>query len=147
LTLRVESSSIYDKTGLDDLEPREVEGIEPDLKAVGYQLRPEEMRPSVWEFAAGETNNWHRHEAQEELYFVLDGEFVVTVEEGGGASDESGDGEADETERETFDLRDGEFVVIAPETWRQFEALEDGRLFVVGAPNVKGDAITEDEES
>ena len=57
---------MYDKTGLDDLEPREVEGIEPDLKAVGYQLRPEEMRPSVWEFAAGETNNWHRHEAQEE---------------------------------------------------------------------------------
>jgi quercetin dioxygenase-like cupin family protein len=131
---------MYDKTGLDDLEPREVEGIEPDLKAVGYQLRPEEMRPSVWEFAAGETNNWHRHEAQEEVYFVLDGEFVVTVE------DETRDGESGE-ERETFDLREGEFVVIAPETRRQFEALEDCRLFVVGAPNAKGDGITEDEGS
>ena len=136
---------MYAKIGLDDLEPRDVEGIEPTLKAVGYQLRPEKMRPSVWEFEAGETNNWHRHEAQEELYFVLDGEFVVTVEreEGDGDGDESGSGEIDE-ERETFDLREGEFVVIPPETWRQFEALEDSRMLVVGAPNVKDDGILEE---
>lgn len=138
---------MYEKIGLDDLDTRDVERIEPGLKAVGYRLRPEEMRPSVWAFEAGETNNWHRHEAQEELYFVLDGEFVVTVEsEDGdeGTNDESENGESD-AERETFDLKAGEFVVIGPETWRQFEALEESRLFVVGAPNVKGDGITEDE--
>ncbi|USZ69945.1 cupin domain-containing protein (plasmid) [Halorussus salilacus] len=122
---------MYEKTSLDDLEPRDVEGIEPRLRAVGYQLRPDEMRPSVWEFETGETNNWHRHEAQEELYYVTDGEFVMTVQGG--------------DEEETFDLRAGDFVVVPPETWRQLEALSDGRVFVVGAPSEKDDAITEQE--
>jgi quercetin dioxygenase-like cupin family protein len=139
---------MYEKTGLDDLEARGVEDIEPTLKAVGYQLRPEKMRPSVWEFETGETNNWHRHEAQEELYFVLDGEFVVTVkrEEGKEEEEDSETTEDDQTdeERETFDLREGEFAVIPPETWRQFEALEDSRMLVVGAPNVKDDGILEE---
>jgi quercetin dioxygenase-like cupin family protein len=147
LALRAEASPVYEKIGLDDLETHDVEDIEPGLKAVGYQLRPEEMRPSVWKFATGETNNWHRHEAQEEVYFVLDGEFVVTVESEDGESDEGGENGESGGEPETFDLRAGEFVVIGPETWRQFEALEDARLFVVGAPNVKDDGITEDEEA
>ena len=121
---------MYAKVNLDDLETRDVEDIEPRLKAVGYELRPEEMRPSVWEFEAGETNNWHRHEAQEELYYVTDGEFVMTVE-------------ADD-EKESFDLRPGDFVVVPPESWRQLEALSEGRVLVVGAPSVKGDAITEE---
>jgi len=123
---------MYEKTGLADLDTRDVEDIEPGLKAVGYRLRPEEMRPSVWEFEDGEANNWHRHEEQEELYYVLSGEFAVTVE------DEDGN-------RETFELDRNEVVVIPPETWRQFEALEDGRMLVVGAPSAKDDAITEDE--
>ena len=121
---------MYDKTSLDDLESRDVEDIEPTLKAVGYRLRPDEMRPSVWEFEAGETNNRHRHDEQEELYYVTDGEFVMTVEREG--------------ERETFDLEPGDFVVVPPETWRQLEALTAGTVFVVGAPNVKDDGITEE---
>ncbi|WP_135854323.1 cupin domain-containing protein [Halorussus salinus] len=125
---------MYEKTSLADLETRDVEDIEPDLKAVGYQLRPDEMRPSVWEFEEGETNNWHRHEAQEELYYVLSGEFVVTVE-------------SEDEERETFELGADEVVVIPAATWRQFEALEDGRMLVVGAPSVKDDGITEDESA
>jgi quercetin dioxygenase-like cupin family protein len=125
---------MYEKTGLADLETRDAEGIEPGLKAVGYQLRPERMRPSVWEFGTGETNNWHRHGEQEELYYVLDGEFLVTVE-------------SEDGERETFELETDEVAVIPPETWRQFEALEDGRLLVVGAPNAKDDGIVESENS
>ncbi|WP_243700494.1 cupin domain-containing protein [Halorussus pelagicus] len=61
------------------------------------------MRPSVWEFSAGERNNRHRHEEQEELYYVLDGEFLVTVE-------------SEDEERETFELDRNEVVVILPET-------------------------------
>ncbi len=120
----------YMKVHLNDLDRREVDDVEPMLRAVGYELRPSKMRPSVWEFEAGETNNRHRHEAQEELYYVTDGEFVMTVE-------------ADD-EEETFDLRAGDFVVVPPESWRQMEALSDGRVLVVGAPSVKNDAITEE---
>ncbi|WP_276302284.1 cupin domain-containing protein [Halorussus lipolyticus] len=130
---------MYEKTSLADLETRDVEDIEPDLKAVGYRLRPEEMRPSVWEFAEGETNNWHRHEEQEELYYVLSGTFLVTVE-----SEEKGESEDGAVERETFELGEDEVVVMPPETWRQFEALDAGRLLVVGAPSVKDDGITGD---
>ncbi|WP_435181945.1 cupin domain-containing protein [Halorussus sp. AFM4] len=123
---------MYAKTCLADLETRDVEGVEPGLKAVGYELRPKQMRPSVWEFAAGESNNRHRQREQEELYYVLDGTFRVTVEDGDG-------------NRERFELGADEVVVIPPETWRQFEARTDGRLLVVGAPNAKDDAITGDD--
>jgi hypothetical protein len=39
-----------ERTSLADLEPRDVEEVEPDLKTVGYQLRPRKMRPNDWEF-------------------------------------------------------------------------------------------------
>jgi len=120
---------VYEKTALDDLETRDVERIDPRLKAVGYQLRPDEMRPSVWEYEEGETNDRHRHETQEELYYVLEGSFVVTVDR--------------DDDRETFELAAGEFAVVPPETWRQFEALEESRLLAVGAPNEKDDGIIE----
>jgi hypothetical protein len=42
---RVELTPMYEKTGLADLETRDVEDIESDLKAVGYRLRPQQMRP------------------------------------------------------------------------------------------------------
>ncbi|MFC4549880.1 MULTISPECIES: cupin domain-containing protein [Halorussus] len=122
---------MYEKTSLSDLETREVEDVEPRLKAVGYELRPEKMRPSVWEFEAGESNNRHRQREQEELYYVVDGEFSMTVES------EAGD-------RDTFDLDAGDVVVVPPESWRQLEAKEAGTVLVVGAPNAKDDAVTEE---
>lgn len=126
---------MYSRTSLDELEERDVEGVEPDLLAVGYELRPEKMRPSVWTFAAGESNNRHRQTDQEELYLVLDGRFEMTV----------GDEPVEDGGDERFEVGEGEFVVVRPEAWRQLTALEDSRLFVVGAPNVKDDAVTEDE--
>ena len=122
---------MYEKTSLSDLETREVEDVEPRLKAVGYELRPEKMRPSVWEFEAGESNNRHRQREQEELYYVVDGEFSMTVE-------------SEEGDRETFDLGAGDVVVVPPESWRQVEAKEAGTVLVVGAPNAKDDAVTEE---
>lgn len=123
---------MYAKTNLSDLEPRELDDTEPNLRAVGYALRTQEMRPSVWEFEAGEESNWHRQGEQEELYYVLDGEFVVTVE-------------ADD-DRETFEIHEGDFLSVPPETWRGMEATESSTLLVVGAPNVKDDGIREKGE-
>lgn len=119
---------MYERVNLDDLELREVDDVEPRLKAVGYELRPEKMRPSAWVFEPGESNNRHRQREQEELYLVLDGRFAVEV-----------DGEE-------FEAGAGEVVIVPPESWRQFTALEGGTLFVVGAPNTKEDAIQEGED-
>lgn len=118
---------MYDRTTIDDLDPQTVDGIEPTLRAIGYELRPEEMRPSVWEYDAGESNTRHRQERQEELYVVLDGRFEMEVDE------------------ETFGIETGDVVVVPPGSWRQLTARQESRLLVVGAPNVKDDAV--DEES
>lgn len=117
----------YEKVNLDDIERRDVDGIEPALLAVGYELRPSKMRPSVWEFAAGESNERHRQREQEELYVVLEGRLEMEV-----------DGE-------TFPVTADDYVVVPPESWRQLTAEEESRVLVVGAPNTRDDAI--DEES
>ena len=67
----------YMKVSLDDLDPQKIDDVEPTLRAVGYELRPSQMRPSVWEFAPGESNNRHRQREQEELYIVLDGRLQI----------------------------------------------------------------------
>lgn len=115
----------YAKVRLDDVERHELDDVEPTLLSVGYELRPDEMRPNVWRFDEGESTNEHRHAEQEELYAVLDGTFEVTVE-------------TEETEEEFF-LRTGDFLVVQPESWRQLTATEGSLLLVVGAPPVKED--------
>jgi quercetin dioxygenase-like cupin family protein len=117
----------YVYASLDDLDPWEIDGVEPTLRAVGYELRPSKMRPSVWEFATGESNNRHRQREQEELYVVLDGRLRMEVE---------GD---------TFTVTADDYVVVPPESWRQLTAEEASRVLVVGAPNVQDDAIDEED--
>lgn len=114
-----------EKTNLDRLEERDLEDIEPALLAVGYELQPSNMRPSVWRFTAGESNNWHRHESQEELYIVLEGTGELELED------------------ETWSLKEGDFVVLEPETWRQFTATSDCMLLAIGSPSEAHDAILE----
>ncbi|WP_097008306.1 cupin domain-containing protein [Natronoarchaeum philippinense] len=117
---------MYSKVSIDDVEERSIEDIEPGLKSVGYETRPDQMRPSVWEFEEGEQTNHHYHEHQEELYLVLDGRFHVVV----------GD--------DKFDLEPEDVLVVEPSAERQLTALETGRLFVVGAPNEPDDAVVVD---
>lgn len=116
---------MYRRIGLDDLESREVDDIEPRLKAVGYELQPEEMRPSAWVFDPGESSAWHRQREQEELYLVLEGRFEMTVDD------------------DEFEVAPGDVVVVSPDSWRQVTATEEATLFVVGAPNVEDDAVRE----
>lgn len=125
MLLSDEPPHMHERISVDDLETRGVEGIEPGLKAVGLELRPEKMRPSVWTFTEGQQNNRHRQREQEELYVVLEGRFEMDV-----------DGE-------TFGIERGDYVVVSPESWRQLTALEESSLLVVGAPNAKDDAVDE----
>lgn len=122
---------MYAMASLDDVDEHELEDLAPAVRPVGYELRPSEMRPNVWEFDAGEKNNFHRQTEQEELYVVLEGQVDLTVER--------------EDERDVVELRARDFAVVPPETWRQLEARERSTVLVVGAPNVKDDAVVESD--
>ena len=118
----------YATVSLEDIEPRQLDDIEPSLLSVGYELRPDEMRPNVWRFDKGEATHDHRHAEQEELYIVLDGGFDVQI----------GSSEGEES-REEFELETEDFMIVSPQTWRQLTAREGSLLLVVGAPPVKQD--------
>ena len=118
------------RLSLDEMESVEIDRPDSDATVlpIGYELRPTEMRPAVWELPKGESTPFHRQREQEELYLVLSGRFSVrTVEE-------------DEAET-TFELGPRDVLVVEPEVARQLTALEDGELFIVGAPNVKDDGV------
>lgn len=122
---------MYSVVTLEDVEERAFDETGPTLRSIGYQLRPGEMRPAIWEYDAGESNRYHRQGEQEELYVVLDGTFDVTLERG--------------DDRDVVALEKHDCLVVPPETWRQLEATEDGSsILVVGSPNVKDDGILEE---
>ncbi|WP_254768187.1 cupin domain-containing protein [Salinilacihabitans rarus] len=121
---------MYSMVTLENVEPRELEGQVPTLLPVGYELRPEEMRPNVWQYEAGEENAFHRQTEQEELYVVLDGAISMTVERG--------------DDRDVLELEPHDVVVVPPHSWRQLRAVEPSTVLVVGAPNVKDDAVVEE---
>lgn len=118
---------MYTRVNLDDLSRMEVDRTDPDVKPVGYELRPSAMRPNYWVYEAGESNNRHKQREQEELYYVVSGEGTMEI-----------DGEV-------IDLTPGDVVVVKPDAWRQVTAESRLELFVIGAPNVKDDGILEDE--
>lgn len=120
---------MYSHVSMEEVEPRELDAEAPTLRSVGLELQPEEMRPAVWEYEAGEENASHRQGSQEELYVVLEGAFDVTIER--------------DDEREVIALEEGDYLLVPPESWRQLSAREPSRILVVGAPNVADDGIVE----
>lgn len=124
----VDVQGMPEKITLEEIDEQELDGFEPTLKPIGYHLKPDSMRPSVWHYEEGESNREHRHKAQEELYTVLDGLVRVSFEEG------------------DIELKPGDFTVVPSDKWRQITAEEDSTLFAVGAPNESHDAEFADEK-
>ncbi|WP_255166929.1 cupin domain-containing protein [Natrononativus amylolyticus] len=120
---------MYSLATRSEIEPHELEDEAPTLLPVGVELRPDEMRPSIWEYEKGEENAYHRQREQEELYVVLEGTVDVTIER--------------EDDRDVVELRQHDCLVVPPESWRQLRAVEDSTVLVVGSPNVKDDGILE----
>ena len=114
---------MYSKVNLADVPERDPDAAEPTVQSVGYELRPENVRPNVWRYEAGESSPDHHHEEQEELYVVLEGEFVLTVE------------------GEELALEPDDYVVVSPESRRRLTAKTDATVLIVGAPNVKDDSV------
>lgn len=127
------SSDTYSKINLDEAERRTQNSTVPSVKALGYELRdrgdqrPREMRFNYFYYEEGQAVPRHVQREQEELFFVVDGRCRVEV-----------DGEE-------FEARSGDFIVIDAGPWRQITALEPSEIFAVGAPNVRDDAVFEDE--
>lgn len=120
----------YAVRSTDDVDRHELDDIEPDIRPIGVELRPAEMRPSVWAYEAGESSNRHYHEDQEELYVPLEGSLEVELVE-----------QDDDAAAETVEIEPGDYLVVDPETIREVTAVTEAELLVVGAPSVKGDGV------
>jgi quercetin dioxygenase-like cupin family protein len=119
----------YEVVDLDDVsltDLSEIEEAPPDLdiKPVGKQLGLSEMRATVWYFEPGEEIQYHAHSEQEELYFVLDGEFSLKLGRSG--------------ETEYVDADPGTFWVAGPEIGHGHRNVgdEQGVILALGAPPV-----------
>ncbi|WP_224449225.1 cupin domain-containing protein [Haloprofundus salilacus] len=119
---------MYSRVNIADVDAHDAEAGDARVKPVGYELRPETMRPNVWTFEAGESTPYHYQKKQEELYVVLDGRFELRIED------------------ETLELEPDDYVVVEPRAKRRLTAVERGTVLVVGAPNVKDDGVILDEE-
>lgn len=110
------------------MDEYDLDGMEPVVKSVGYELRPDEMRPNVWIYEEGEKNNLHKHEDQEELYYVIKGSAVFEMGDDG----------------DEMDVEEGDFVLVSKDEWRRVRAKERCVILVIGAPNVKNDEVVKE---
>ncbi len=118
---------MVERVTIGDLTPND----DPDRGRRSFSLADaldaEHMAPRVWEYDEGGTSNRHYQREQEELYCVLDGRFELDIE------------------AETLTLEPGEYALVEPSETRQLSAVTDGRILIVGAPNVPGDGVPVNE--
>jgi quercetin dioxygenase-like cupin family protein len=105
----------------------EIDAVPPDLdiRPIGDQLGLSEMRATVWYFEPGEEISYHAHSEQEELYFVIEGEFSLKLGRSG--------------ETEFVDAGPGTLWVAKPEIGHGHRCVGDerGAVLSVGAPPVE----------
>ncbi|MFC7227083.1 cupin domain-containing protein [Salinirubellus salinus] len=120
----------YKVVHLDDVpvtDLSEIEAVPPnlDIRPVGDSLGLSKMRCTVWYFEPGEEIQYHAHSEQEELYFVLEGEFSLKLGKSG--------------EEEYVEADEGTFWVAEPKVGHGHRYVGDDRGVVlsVGAPPVE----------
>lgn len=123
---------MYSKVNIEDAPLRTRTDSEPGVRMLGYEIRaqgddrPNEQRFNYFEYDADDVVRNHKQLEQEEVFFVLEGRGEMVV----------GD--------ETFPIEAGDCVVVDPGPWRQIRAETEMRIFTVGAPNVRDDAVFEE---
>jgi len=109
----------------------EIDEIPPDhdIRAIGDVLGTEEMNVNVWYFEPGEEIGYHAHADQEELYYVLEGEFSLKL------------GRSGETETRT--VGPGTFFAAGPLVGHGYRYTGDdvGRVLAIGAPAVENPGL------
>lgn len=94
------------------------------VRIVSDELDTEQSNVRLWEFEPGEEIGYHAHAKQEELYYVLEGEFSLKL----GPS----------SEEEYVEVGQGTFYVAGPETGHDHRCIGDepGRVLAIGVPPV-----------
>lgn len=95
---------------------------ENEIQDIDSALDLANIRGKLWYFEPGEEIRPHAHAEQEELYYVLEGEFEVTL---GSPSDP-----------ETVEVGPGTFYAAGPETGHGHTNVGDerGAILALGAP-------------
>ena len=111
-----EDVPVTDLSEIDDLPP------DLDIRPVSRMLGAENVVVTLWYFDEGEEIRYHAHAEQEELFFVLEGEFSLKL------------GRSDETERREVDA--GAFWVAAPMIGHGHRCVSEdgGTVLAIGAP-------------
>ncbi|MFC4436547.1 MULTISPECIES: cupin domain-containing protein [Natrialbaceae] len=113
-----------DEVPLTDLS--EIDEVPPDLqiRAIDDFLPSEHIQLKLWYFEPGEEIKYHAHAEQEELYFVLEGEFSLKLGRSG--------------EEEYVEAKPGTFWMARPEVGHGHRNVgdEEGVILAIGAPSV-----------
>lgn len=99
--------------------------VAPEVKAVDVALDvAEDVRYKIWYYGPGDETQHHSHDLQEEVFYVLEGEFVVTLEDDG--------------EVERFELEPGSFYAAGKGVrhGHRYVGEDEGAVLAIGAPAV-----------
>ena len=120
----------YDVVHTDDVPVTDlsrIEEIPPDLdiRSIDDALGTEETNCKLWYFEPGEEITYHAHAEQEELYYVIQGEFSLKLGRSG--------------EEEFREVGPGTFYAAGPEVGHGHRYLGDDRgiVLAIGAPTVE----------
>jgi quercetin dioxygenase-like cupin family protein len=119
----------YGITELSDLPVTDlstVEDIPPDLEIslVDDAIGCDRLSVNVWYFEEGDEIGYHAHEIQEELFYVIEGEFSVKLGRSG--------------ETEIVEVGEGVIWTAAPMIGRGHRCISDegGIVLAIGTPKV-----------
>ncbi|MEF8789815.1 MAG: cupin domain-containing protein [Haloarculaceae archaeon] len=111
------------------IEPDERPPVDVRAGDVDGALGAEGLRVKLWRFEPGEEVEYHAHAEQEELYYVLEGEFSLKLGRSG--------------EEEYVEVGPGTFWVAGPDVGHGHRCIGDetGVVLAVGAPPVRAPGL------
>lgn len=120
----------YEVVATDDVpttDLSEIDEVPPDLeiRAIDEALNTDHVQLKLWYFEPGEEIQYHAHSEQEEIYYVLEGEFSLKLGRSG--------------EEEYVEAGPGTFWIAKPEIGHGHRNVGDERgvVLAIGAPTVE----------
>lgn len=124
----------YEVVHIDDVPTTDLSAVEevpPDLTiaALDEVLGTDHVKLKLWHFDPGEEIRYHAHSEQEEIFYVLEGEFSLKLGRSG--------------EEEYVEAGPGTFWIAKPEIGHGHRCVGDERgvVLAIGAPAVEDPGI------